>query len=67
MEFACRKCGGELQATVKGYYSVDWDTGRFKDAGLGVDASIYCENDHQEEETGFQLGPDSLSVVPILE
>ena len=66
-EFVCKTCGGELQATVSGYCSVDWETGRFKDAGLGMDVKIYCENDHEEAETGFQPGPDSLSVAPILE
>lgn len=65
--FACKTCGGLLQATVDGYYNVDWDSGRFEPANLGVDVKIYCENDHEGEDTGFQLGPDDLSVVPIEE
>ena len=65
--FVCRKCGGELQATVKRYCDVDGNTGGFVSTLHEEDVDIYCDNDHQGAETGFQLAPDALGVVPIEE
>jgi hypothetical protein len=41
----CPKCGGEIQATRKTYYT--WSTDKWIPGPSGEDWDVYCENDHQ--------------------